>query len=107
MVAGLKQGNRVKGPALKVFGHQKAKELFPTNWKTHIVCGVVMKKGDGRKMVVKWDSIGETSSVSSRLLDHEETSTNTPATASTVLQAIKVHSSSDAADSRSLSSRRA
>ena len=59
MVVGLKQGDRVQGPVLKVFGQAKAKILFPRSWKKQIVRGVVMKKGDGRKMVVTWDSIDE------------------------------------------------
>lgn len=72
MVAGLKEGNRVKGLAIKLFGQQKAQNLFPRSFKKRIVRGVVVKKGQGRKMVVKWDFIDETSSVSSRLLDHDD-----------------------------------
>ena len=72
MVAGLKQGKRVQGYALKVFGQQKATLLFPKSWKNQIVHGVVTKKDTGRKVIVAWDSIDETCSVSSRLLDHEE-----------------------------------
>ena len=72
MVAGLKAGNRVQGLAIKLFGQQKAQNLFPRSFKKRIVRGVVVKKGQGRKMVVQWDGIDDTSSVSSRLLDHDD-----------------------------------
>ena len=79
MVAGLKQGNRVQGLAIKVFGEKKAKLLFSRSFKTHIIRGVVLRKGQGRKMIVQWDSIDETCSVSSRLLNHDN-QTGTTAT---------------------------
>ena len=69
MVSGLKEGNRVQALALKVFGAARAKVLFPRSWKNEIVRGVVLRKGQGRKMVVTWDSIDTTCSVSTRLLD--------------------------------------
>ena len=47
MVAGLKEGNRVKGLAIKLFGQQKAQNLFPRSFKKRIVRGVVVKKGQG------------------------------------------------------------
>ena len=72
MVAGLKAGARVQGLAIKIFGLQKALNLFPRSFRKRIVRGVVLKKGQGRKMVVTWDFINETTSVSSRLLDHDD-----------------------------------
>ena len=83
MVAGLKEGNRVQGLALKLFGQAKAKKLFPRSWKNAIARGVVLRKGQGRKMVVAWDAIDTTSSVSTRLLILENASNEqqTPETA--------------------------
>ena len=57
MVAGLKQGDRVKAIAIKVLGAKKAENLFPATFKTQILHGVVLRKGTGRQMVVTWDDI--------------------------------------------------
>ena len=72
MVAGLKAGNRVQGLAKKVLGEEKAKKLFPRTWKKHIVHGFVVKKGIDRKVIVTWDTINVTASVSTRILDNEQ-----------------------------------
>ena len=88
MVAGLKQGDRVKAIAIKVLGAKKAENLFPATFKTQILHGVVLRKGTGRQMVVTWDDIDTTHSVSSRLLDNEivasATSASETATSTTV-----------------------
>ena len=92
MVDGLKSGSRVENLTTKVLGQPKTKILFPKSFETEILHGEVVSKGQGGKMVVMWDDIGATSSVSSRLLQHEVSAETVPpvdVTTETVLQ-VKV-----------------
>lgn len=83
MVAGLKTGSRVQARATKVLGQNAAKISFPTTFESQILHGVVVRKGAGRKMVVKWDGIGETTTVASRMLDNEVEVTSAVASGNT------------------------
>ena len=103
MVAGLKSGSRVQALATKVFGQSKAKNLFPTSFKTELVCGKVLRKGQGRKMVVIWDDIGETTSTSSRVLQNEDPIESAAPTSEAVVAVVAVGADEAVAASESAS----